>query len=217
MSGSPLFVTLTVVALAWQGPGLTRTASAQEPPDRLFEKLLAVAMKDSERANWKELRRAFARTPRYHPYRIDVDEKLKEIARSIGRGELKESETALLDLVERGRYMRIDSLAMLMMLYDRMEQPEKSKKYRKFIDGILGVLEYPKSGASLENPIEVLFVQEEYLVTTNMPIKGRGSSLKNGHFYDIFTLKAKDGGAERQVFFNTDLLRNAGPNAAGTK
>ncbi len=98
---------------------------------------------------------------------------------------------------------------MLMMLYDKMEQPENLKKYRKVIDGILGVLEYPKAGVSFENPIEVLFVQEEYLVATSMPIKKQELIIQDGHRYDVLVIEAVGEKPERKLYFNIDLLRNA--------
>jgi hypothetical protein len=104
--------------------------------------------------------------------------------------------------------MRFDSMAMLMMLYDKMDEPAKAKQYKQLIEGILGVLEYPKAGVSLENPIEVLFIQEEYLVTTKMPIKGQALFITDGHRYDVFTIKAEGDKAELYVYFNIDLLAN---------
>ena len=152
----------------------------KQTPDQRFEKLLADAMNAPEKADWKSLREAFSRTTHYHPYSIEVDEKLKEIAKSIGRGETKESEAALLKLIEQDRFMRFDTLAMLLMLYERTDLPEKAEKYKKLLDSILKVLEYPKAGTSFENPIPILFIQEEYLVTTNMPIKGQSSTSTKG-------------------------------------
>ena len=177
--------------------------------DQRFEKLLADAMKAPEKAGWKPLREAFSRTSHYHPYSIEVDEKLKEIAKAIGRGELKESEAALTKLVERDRFMRFDSMAMLMMLYEKMGQPEKAEKYKKLLDRILEILTYPKNGTSFENPIQILFVQEEYLVTTNMPIKGQGLAINKGHRFDVFELEADGDQPGKNVYFNIDLIQNA--------
>jgi hypothetical protein len=181
----------------------------KETPDQRFEKLLADAMKAPEKADWKSLREAFSRTTHYHPYRIDVDEKLKELAKSIGRGELKQSEAALVELIERDRFMRFDSMAMLVMLYEKTRQPEKAEKYKKLLDRILEILEYPKSGTSFENPIPVLFIEEEYLVTTNMPIKGQGLAINKGHRFDVFELEADSDRPGKNVYFSIDLLQNA--------
>ncbi len=187
--------------------------AADDPPkeaaDRRFEGLLAQAMNAPEKADWKALRTAFAGTTRYEPYSMEVDERLKEIAKAIGRGETKESEAALLKLVEKERFMRFDAVAMLMMLYQKIDRPEKAEKYAKILDGILGVLKYPEAGTSFEEPIEILFIQEEYLVTTNMPIAGRGSVAHDGHRFDVFQVEADGDKAARKVYFNIDLPRKA--------
>lgn len=196
--------------------GFAADDTPKETADQRFEKLHAEAMKAPENADWKALRKAFAVTSRYQPYSIGVDEKLKEIAKAIGRGETKSSEEALLKLVEREGHMRFDTVAMLMMLYQRTDQLEKADKYKTILDGILGTLSYPKGemsgpkgGTSFEDPIEVLFIQEEYLVTTNMPIAGRGTVLHKGHHFDVFEIMAGGDRPARKLYFNIDLSRKA--------
>ncbi len=77
------------------------------------------------------------------------------------------------------------------------------------LDGILEILKFPKAGTSFENPITILFIQEEYLVTTNMPIKGRGLAINQGHRFDVFELEADGDQRGKKVYFNIDLTRNA--------
>ena len=197
------------LALALGGKATADDPRAKETPDQRFEKLLADAMKTPEKTDWKSLREAFSRTSHYQPYNIEVDQKLKEIAKSIGRGETKESETALVKLIERDRFMRFDSLAMLIILYDKTDQPEKGERYRKILDGILGVLKYPEAGTSYEKPIQILFIQEEYLVATSMPIKGQALQVRNGHRFDLLTIKARGDEPEKTLYFDIDLTRNA--------
>jgi len=206
------FVAVCLLILASRATA-TRGFAADDTPketaDQRFEKLQAEAMKEPEKADWKALREAFAETSQYQPYSIEVDEKLKGIAKAIGRGETRESEAALLKLLERDRHMRFDTVAMLMMLYQRTDQPEKAEKYKKILDGILGVLKFPKAGTSFANPIEVLFIQEEYLVTTNMPIAGRETVGHDGHRFDVFEIEADGDKPAWKVFFNIDLPRKA--------
>ncbi len=206
------FVLLGILCLAWTFDVMARgldDTKGTETPDQRFEKLLADATNAPEKADWKSLREAFSKTTHYRPYSIDVTEKLNEIAKSIGRGETKESEAALLKLIESERFMRFDSLAMLMLLYERTDQLEKSQKYKRLLDGILEILKYPNAGTSFENPIPILFIQEEYLVTTNMPIKERGLVVEKGHRFDVFQLADDGGQPGKKVYFNVDLTRNA--------
>jgi hypothetical protein len=190
--------------------------ASKETADQRFEMLYTEAMKAPVKADWKALRKAFAVTSHYQPYSVEVDEKLKEISKAIGRGGVKSSEEALLKLMERERHMRFDTVAMLMMLYESTKQPEKADKYKLILDGIFGVLGYPKGetdvpkgGTNFKDAIEVLFIQEEYLVTTNMPIAGRETILQEGHYFDVFEINADGDRPARKLYFNIDLPRKA--------
>jgi hypothetical protein len=201
-----------ILTLAWQVSGPTAAASgppAKETPEQKLERLLAAAMKDPEKGDWRELRRAFAQTNLYHPYSNDVDEKLRRIARSIGAGELERSEAELRKLVERDRFMRFDSLAMLMMLEDKMGREEEAEKYGKLLGGIDRILMGPKRGTSFEDAIEVLFVEEEYLIIGKRSVKVQGLAAKDGHRFDVITLAADGDEPERDLYFNVDLLQDA--------
>jgi hypothetical protein len=205
------FVLVGVACLVWITEvvaGATDEPKGKESPDARFEKLLDGAMKAPEKANWRELREAFSRTTHYQPYSIDATQKLEEIAGSIGRVETKESEAALLKLLEQERFMRLDTLGMMLRLYEKTGEPEKAKKYEKMLEGILGVLKYPKEGTSFENPIQVLFIQEEYLVAVNMPVKKQALVVKNGHRYDVLEIKAQGDEPGKKLYFNIDLLGN---------
>jgi hypothetical protein len=204
MNAKMIAIFFTAFVFAWQ-----TAAVAQENPDERFEKLLAAAMKEPEKANWKEVRQAFSKTRHYEPYSITMDEQLRGFAQQIAQGNLKESEAGLIKLAERDRFMRFESLSLLLMVYQKLEQPEKAKKYRAILGDIFGVLQYPKAGVSFENPIEVLYVQEEYLVTRNMPKKGQALAVNDGHRYDIITIKENDGIPEFQIYFSIDLIQNA--------
>ncbi len=206
------FVLVGVACLAWipdMAVGATDEPKGKGSPDVRFEKLLDGAMKAPEKANWRELREAFSRTTHYQPYSIDVTQKLKEIAGSIGRGETKESEAALLKLLEQERFMRLDSLGMMLRLYEKTGEPKKAEKYEKLLEGILGVLKYPEEGTSFEKPIQVLFIQEEYLVTFNMPLKKQALVVNNGHRYDVLEIKAQGDEPGKKIYFSVNLLQNA--------
>jgi hypothetical protein len=197
--------TLAGTAKALDGPKTDKT------PDQHFETLLEEAMKSPEKADWKALRDAFSKTTRYHPYSVDVTDQLNKIAEAIRRGETKETEAALIKLIERERFMRLDALAMLMMLYDKTGQTEKAEKYSKLVRCILNVLDYSKAGSSFDNPIQVLFIDEEYVVTANMQVKVKAQSLivKNGHRFDVLEIASDGDQPTKSVYFDIDLMSNA--------
>jgi hypothetical protein len=203
---------LSLGVLALMLPGMVPDdppTKEKESPDQKFEKLLAEAHKAPEKADWKALRRAFAETTHYHPYDVTVSEELRKIAKAIGRGEFEPSEAALLKLLDQERSMRLDTLAMTMMLYDKSNQPEKAAKYRKLIDPIFKILFDPKAGGSFEEPIEVLFIEEEYLVTAKMRAKRRGLMSHEGHRFDVFAIEAQGDKPAHDLHFSVDLPQNS--------
>jgi hypothetical protein len=212
-SGRRRCFVLGFLVLACHAPGPSVAVADDPPPretpDQRFEKLYSAAMKAPEKADWKALRRAFAETSRYRPYEMDVPEKLRGIAAQIGRGEFKEGEAALRELLERERHMRLDTLAMAMRLYEKMGRPEEVRRYRKLIDPILGILFDKESGASFEKPIPVLFIQEEYVVTSRMRVKERGLVIHDGHRFDVCTVEAEGTEPERKIYFDVDLPQKA--------
>jgi hypothetical protein len=211
-SRSTGWVLAGVASLLWTSALTARAGDdprSQETPDQRFETLLAAALKAPEKAKWRELREAFSRTTHYQPYSIDADVKLREIAKSIDRGDTKGSEAALLALLERERFMRLDTLAMLVRLYKKTEQPRKAEKYQKLIDGIRGVLKYPDEGTSFEKPITVLFIDEEYFVTAGMPVKQQRLVAHEGHRFDLLEVEADGDKPAKTIYFNIDLLGNA--------
>jgi hypothetical protein len=179
--------------------------SAGETPDQKFEKLFVEAHKEPEKADWKALRRAFAVTSYYHPYEIQVPQEIGKITKAIGRGEYESSEAALLKLLERERFMRLDTLACTMMLYEKSRQAEKLARIRKLVEANLKILFDPKAGGSFEAPIEVLFIEEEYLVTSKVRARRKGLMVHEGQRFDVFAIEAEGDQPARDIYFNVDL------------
>jgi hypothetical protein len=174
-------------------------------PDQQFEVLYSSAMKTPEKADWKQLRRAFAETTHYGPYDITVDETLRKLSARIEKGQFKDCEGELLKLLERERHMRIHTLVMAMDLYEKMQQPEKVQKYKKLADRIWKILLDKETGASFDKPIEVVYIGEEYLVVKGKRVKKQALQSHEGHKFDVLTVVASGGEPEREYFFNIDL------------
>ncbi len=198
-----LLLAIAAPAVAQDGPPTIDSA------DQRFEKLQAAFLKDPARVHYRDVRRAFGSTTFYAPYDLTVPEKLREISLAIGRGELQESEAALLKLARAERQMRLDTLAMLQGLYEKMGRTDDALRVKARIAPILDVLFEKGSGQSLETAIPILFIQEEYLVTVRLRVKEKLHVVHDGHKYDVFTLEARDGQPSRKVYFQVDLPRKA--------
>jgi hypothetical protein len=124
---------------------------------------------------------------------------------------LKEAEAALVRLLEREGLMRIDGHALAIALYEKLGETDKARKHRLFLEGLSSTVFIPGHCTSFEKPIEVLFVEEEYLLLSSLGLKMKQQALSehNGHRFDVITTIADGADPEREFFFNIDLPWNA--------
>jgi hypothetical protein len=180
---------------------------AQKTPEERFETLLAAATKDPSKAVWSALRRAFAQTRHYRPYNVEWRNELAKVGKDLADGNLKAAEPALARLLERERFMRLDALAMAVALYQKAGETDKARQHRDLLEGVAGSLFAPEGGMSIEKPIVVLFIDEEYLVLRTLGLRHSEQALReqDGHRFDVFTIPARGDQRGREVFFNIDM------------
>jgi hypothetical protein len=206
-----LLVLACLAATGWNGQAFSRPPTggpaAQKSPDRKFEELLAKAQKEPAKADWKRLRSAFAATTHYHPYNSEWTKELAKVGKELHEGEPKKAEAMLVKLLERERFMRLDGHAMAIAVYEKLGDSENARKHRAFLEGISTALFIPGTGKSFDKPIEVLFVDEEYLFlgSLGLKMKQQGLSEHNGHKFDVLTTEAKGDQPALDFYFNIDL------------
>lgn len=107
--------------------------------------------------------------------------------------------------------MRLDALAMAVALYEKMGEKDKARKHRELLQGLAETVFVRERGMSFEKPIEVLFIDEEYLVVRSLGLQHKGQSLreKDGHHFDVLTLESGEGQPDREIYFNIDMPFNA--------
>jgi hypothetical protein len=185
--------------------------TADEKAKQRFESLLTAAKKQPEKADWKALRHAFAETTDYQPYNPAWRSALTKVMGQLDSGDAKEAEAALIKLLDREGYMRLDAHSLAVLLYKKTGEKEKEEMHRQFIEGISSTLFVPGAGQSFEKPIEVLFIEEEYLLLGALKVKAKRQGLQehDGHRFDVYNTEPKEGEAPRTFYFNVDLLQNA--------
>jgi hypothetical protein len=191
-------------------PANAQTAKVDEAAkarDHKFDTLLTAAQKDPKKADWKAVRRAFSETSHYHPYDSSWRDDSVKVIEKMKEGKLKAAETSLVELLARERLMRIDGHALAVSLYEKMGDSEKARKHKDLFDALSSTVFAPGNGTSFENPIEVLFIEEEYtaLSTMRLAVKQQALSEQNGHRFDILTTRARAGQPERTFYFNIDM------------
>ncbi len=176
-----------------------------------FETLLAAAKKQPAKADWKALRHAFAETDEYDPYNLDWRKRFSSAIGELKNGDLKTAEKSLTALLEADRFMRIDDHFLAVDLYDKLKRQDKAALHRAFVEGISSTLFVPGTGLSAEKPIEVLFIDEEYMFLNSLGVKAQrqGLARQNGHSFDVYKVDAKDGKPEHMFYFNVDLPQNS--------
>jgi hypothetical protein len=206
-----LLVTVCVVAALWNSRASSqlppRNEATQKSPDQQFEDLLARALKGPAVTDWKALRTAFAATSHYRPYNGQWREEIAKVQSEIAKGDVKSAEAMLVKLLERERFMRLDGHAIALALYEKTGESDKASKHRAFLEGLAGAVFKPGAGKSIEQPIEVLFIEEEYVLvgSLGLRVKRQAVAEHNGHRFDVLTTQAKEGQPEIDFFFNIDL------------
>ncbi len=180
--------------------------------DRAFDDLLASAKKAPGKADWTALRHAFAATDRYQPYNVDWRKELGAVRDLAQKGEDQAAVTALETLMDREGWMRLDAHGLAAVLYDRTGQADKKALHQAFAEGIASTLFVPGRGTTIEKPIEVLFIDEEYLFLDSLKLARKRQSLRmaEGHWIDVMEAEPRQGAGEPQTFFfNIDLPHGA--------
>ncbi len=92
-----------------------------------------------------------------------------------------------------------------------MGESDKARKHRSYLEGLSTAVFAPGAGMSLEQPINILFIEEEYLVVGSLGLRVKQEALSehNGHRFDVLTTEAKGDQPERQFYFNIDLPQQA--------
>ena len=132
------------------------------------------------------------------------------IVKQMRDGNLKVAEAAVVSLIEKEHSMRVDPLVIAVTLYEKMGDSEEARKHKEFLDGLTSELLAPGLGKSVDKPIEVLFVDEEYFTLFMMKLKMKSQALseQNGHHFDILTTEAHGDQPEQTFYFNIDLHWN---------
>jgi hypothetical protein len=194
-------------ASAQATPKTTQEDEAVKERDRKFDTLLAAALKEPKKADWKAVRRAYSQTSHYSPYSSSWREDAGKVVENMKEGKLKEAEAGLSKLMASEYSMRIDGHAMAAAIYEKMGDSEKARKHKEIFEALSFTVFPPGDGMTVDKPIEVLFIEEEYtaLGMMGLRVKRQALTARDGHNLDVLTTEAKPGQPERVLYFNIDM------------
>jgi hypothetical protein len=211
MAVRPASALALMTLLAFASPARAEPPGAVSPSDRRFESLLSAALKAPAKTDWKALRKAFSETSMYNPYNASWHKEIGQVIEQLKGENYKQAATLLGPLIERDRYMRLETHGLALRVYEKLGDKEKLALHRAFLEGISGTLFVPGTGLSTEKPIEVLFVDEEYLFIGSLEMKVKKQSLveREGHKFDVLTVEEPGQEGEREFYFKIDMPMRA--------
>lgn len=189
--------------------GLLPTAGAVARPggqgEPAYETLLAQAKRDPEKADFKALRLAFAKTDRYRPYaREEFDP--APVEQELKNGERAAALEAL-DRVLVGRWTDFRAQSYAAGVCGKLGEGERAERHLAFMRGLIDAILGAGDGRSFETAWPVLDVREEYAILEAFELEGGRQALveHDGHWFDVHTFRDEGTGRERKVYFNIDV------------
>lgn len=184
------------------------TAQREKEPDLAYARLLVAAKANPAKADFGQLRLAFAASSHYQPYALD-DAENKAIAAAMDRGDLAGA-LRLVDQLLDKNYVNIQAHLLAASLCRRMGDQDRVQFHYRFLGGLIGSILKSGKGDSYDSAYRVIDVREEYAVLDVLKLKDGRQSLRSHeeHEFDVFIFNGKTNQA-RTIYFNVDIPRQA--------
>jgi hypothetical protein len=179
-------------------------AAAEQDVENDYGLLLARAKLDPARADFRQLRMAFTKTPAYTAYSMPSD--FKEVDAAIQANDLGRARE-LVDTLLQKNYVRIRSHLSAMIVYGRSGDKERAQHHRAFMDGLFRSIVSSGDGKTAETAFIVIDVEEEYAVLGLSGLKMLGQALDSGkdRAFDVLTVQEREGAQPTKLYFDITL------------
>ncbi len=180
-------------------------AAAEQDIENDYGLLLARAKLDPARADFRQLRMAFTKTPAYLPYdRYTAED--KEINAAIDTGNWTRALEIVNSLLEKN-YVRIRSHLSALLIYDKQGDTERARFHHAFINGLFRSIMSSGDGRSAASAFVVINTEEEYDVIGLSGLQPGSQALRHegGKSFDVMTVTPRKGGEPIQLFFDITL------------
>jgi hypothetical protein len=201
------------VVLAAGALGVLLTPALADPradkdPDGEYARLLVAAKANPEKADFVQLRLAYAASSHYEPYAID-DKENKAISGALEKGDLAGALREVDQLLDKN-YVNIQAHFLAASVCRKMEDLDRLKFHHRFLGGLIGSILKSGTGDSYDSAFRVIDIREEYVVLDVLKLKHGRQSLRSheGHEFDVFDFE-RPGQQARTVYFNIDIPRRA--------
>ena len=181
-----------------------QAGAAQEQFDGLLERV----RQSDESVDFLQLRRLYAESEAYSPYRDDAEESMiAAFSASDYEGALKIAREIL-----ARNYMNLEAHFGSTVICDALGDTKCAAHHSYVARGILQSIAASGDGQTPATAYVVVSTPEEYALARALGVEVLRQALirsDDGHAYDLLTVRDKRTGQERQLYFNVDLALSA--------
>lgn len=182
-----------------------------------YTELLQAAKLHPDKADFTELRHAYAQSPEYQPYFPTTDEGIDDLESLSDAQKTKDFEKAitLIDRLLRLNYLDIDVHTIASVVYRDMGDELRAVYHLKFAAHILASVFQSGDGISYQTAFKVINIREEYTILKflNLNCNVQQMDYDQGHNFDVFETIDPKSNEPRRMYFNTNIIweyRNIG-------
>jgi hypothetical protein len=170
-----------------------------------YDTLLAALKAGDTKIDFTRLRLSYMDSPEYQRAKDTTDAE-RAMAQALNAKDyakaLKEAETVL-----DSEYVNIDAHFIALVANRELGNADQSEFHRAIFRGLVDSIRNSGDGLSMEKAWVVINVHEEYVMLRVLGFQPSGQSLahKDGHSYDVMTVKNVESGKEQTFYFNVDI------------
>ena len=170
-----------------------------------YSELLAQAQANPHDADFHALRMAYTRTDLYAPYSQDAPT-IQALHRAL---KTQDADAAIeaIDQLLAWNDLDIEAHMAADYVYLLCEEHVKSDYHRAFASGLIDALLATGTGRDFDSAFIVISVAEEYVVLRVLGLIPDGQRLveREGHWFDVQTVRDPQTEQARDMYFNIDL------------
>jgi hypothetical protein len=181
-----------------------------------FDGLLARVRQSDESVDFLQLRRLYADSDDYRPFRDDAEESM--IA-AYGASDYEGALTIARDILGRN-YMNIEAHFGGMLACDALGNAACSAHHAYVARGLIRSIAASGDGKAPATAYVVVSTPEEYALVRTLGVEVLSQALireDDGHAYDVLTVRDRATGQQSKLYFNVDLALAATSRVFGLR
>lgn len=194
---------LYIIAMVLLAPNVSATN------DDEYQSLLA-RMKNGDNVDYTQLRQAYAKSPDYDPYSINIGQLKSDMHEAASRGNCESALESARRILET-HFLSIDAHAAAAHCYEKLGRDEQVAQEWAVARGLIQSIFQSGDGKTPETAFIVVTLEEQYTLMSAMQLQRRSKSLihHDGHVYDMHEVIRRDAAASdttTELYFRVDPI-----------